>query len=115
MTGKKKYLKDFRALDGGRVFFGNNDYAYIRGYGTLATGYMTISKVAFVEGLKHNLISASQLVIGTFLKIVFSEERSKISKRKTKTTPKVVLLRSPRVGTFFLWILHQLLVHLRFV
>ena len=78
MTGMKKYLKDFRPLNGGRVFFGNNDYAYIRGYGTLTNGHLTIRKVAFVEGLKHNLISASQLVIGTNLKIVFSEERSKI-------------------------------------
>src|SRR3954452_9875543 len=101
MTGMKKYLKDFRVLNGGRVFFGNNNYAYIRGYGTLATGYLTIRKVAFVEGLKHNLISASQLVKGTYLKIVFSEERSKISRRKTQSSSKVVLLKSPRVGDLF--------------
>ncbi|TLX70168.1 DDE-type integrase/transposase/recombinase [Labilibacter sediminis] len=101
MTGMKKYLKDFRILDGGRVFFGNNDFALIRGYGTLTNGHLTIRKVAYVEGLKHNLISASQLVIGTHLKIVFSEEHSKISRRKTLDTPKTTLLKSPRVGDLF--------------
>ena len=38
----------------------------------------TIRKVAYMEGLQHNLISASQLVAGTRLKLSFDDEGSKI-------------------------------------
>ena len=65
MTGMKKYLKDYRRLEGGKFYFRNNHHADIHGYGTLTNGQLTIKHVAYVEGLKHNLISASQLVVGT--------------------------------------------------
>ncbi|KAL4556842.1 hypothetical protein LXL04_035006 [Taraxacum kok-saghyz] len=70
MTGKIERLKDFRGLKGaGYVIFGNNDVAEIKGYGKLTNGEFTINKVAYVEGLMHNLISVSQLIVGTGLKI----------------------------------------------
>ena len=70
MTGRKEQLRDFRKLkDGGRVKFGNNHTAEIKGYGQITNGEFTIKRVAYVEGLKHNLISVSQLVVGTGLKI----------------------------------------------
>ena len=36
----------------------------------------TIQKVAYVEGLQHNLISVSQLFVGTGLKVTFDGEGS---------------------------------------
>ena len=64
MTNMKKYLKDYRSRERGRVYFGNNHHANIQGYGTLTNGYRSIKRVAYVEGSKHDLISASQLVVG---------------------------------------------------
>ncbi|KAI3515988.1 hypothetical protein L1887_14895 [Cichorium endivia] len=66
MTGKREYLRDYRTLDdAGNVPFGNNETCPIRGYDKITNGQFTINRVAFVEGLKHNLVSISQLVVGT--------------------------------------------------
>ena len=62
MTGRLEYLRDFRPIcNGGNVTFGNSANGVIRGYGVLTTGNFSIQKVAYVEGLKHNLISVGQL------------------------------------------------------
>nr|GEY75691.1 integrase, catalytic region, zinc finger, CCHC-type, peptidase aspartic, catalytic [Tanacetum cinerariifolium] len=42
------------------VRFGNNDFAMIAGYGDVVIGSMTIKKVYYVEGLRHNLFSVRQ-------------------------------------------------------
>ncbi|KAL4564910.1 hypothetical protein LXL04_028986 [Taraxacum kok-saghyz] len=98
MTGRKEQLRDFRNLkDGGRVKFGNNHTAEIKGYGKITNGEFTINRVAYVEGLKHNLISVSQLVVGTGLKITFDDEGSVIEDKKTKN----VILKSERKGEMF--------------
>ena len=39
-------------------------------------GDFTIYKVAYVEGLRHNLTSVSKLVVGTGLNVSFDEEGS---------------------------------------
>ena len=71
MTGRKEELREFRSLkDGGSVKFGNNSYGTIKGYGMITNGDFSIRKVAYVEGLQHNLISVSQLVVGTGLKVL---------------------------------------------
>ncbi|KAL4582285.1 hypothetical protein LXL04_006830 [Taraxacum kok-saghyz] len=98
MTGRKEQLRDFRKLkDGGRVNFGNNHTAEIKGYGQITNGEFTIKRVAYVEGLKHNLISVSQLFVGTGLKITFDDEGSVIEDKKTKN----VILKSERKGEMF--------------
>ena len=57
MTGTKEELREFRSLkDGGCVKYGNNSYGTIKGYGMITNGEFSIQKVAFVEGLQHNLI-----------------------------------------------------------
>ena len=62
MTGRLEYLRDFRPIcNGGNVTFGNNANGIIRGYDVLTTGNFSIQKVAYVESLKHNLISVGQL------------------------------------------------------
>ena len=98
MTGKIEYLKDFRELQGaGYVKFGNNDLAEIKGYGKITNGDFTINKVAYVEGLKHNLISVSQLVVGTGLKVSFDEDGSEIEDKSTKQC----LIKSTRKGELY--------------
>ena len=41
--------------------FGNDQHGEILGYGILTNGEFTIRRVAYVHGLKHNLISVGQL------------------------------------------------------
>ena len=57
MTGNKEFLSDFKEKDGLEVIFGDNNLGKTRGYGTVGNGIITIKKVAYVEGLKHNLLS----------------------------------------------------------
>ncbi|KAI3680401.1 hypothetical protein L2E82_50388 [Cichorium intybus] len=98
MTGKKEYLRDYRNLDdAGNVRFGNNETCPIRGYGKITNGQFTISRVAFVEGLKHNLVSISQLVVGTGNVVTFNNQGSVITKEATKE----VLLKSKMKGSMF--------------
>ena len=56
-----------------------------------------MNRVAFVEGLQHNLISVSQLVVGTGNQVVFNEEGSIISHVMTNE----VLLKSKRYSDMF--------------
>ena len=45
--------------------FGNNSLGEIKGYRMITNGDFSIRKVAYVEVLQHNLISVSQLGVGT--------------------------------------------------
>ena len=60
MTGCKPLLCDFQSEDGPKVTFGDNSTGSTKGYGVLTNGTISFSKVAYVDGLKHNLISISQ-------------------------------------------------------
>ena len=62
MTGRLDYLHDFKPVsEGGFVTFGNDANGKIMDYGVLTNGNFTIRRVAYVHGLKHNLISVGQL------------------------------------------------------
>ena len=94
MTRRKENLRDFQKLDNvGVVNFGNNK-CKVKGYGKVTSGKFIVNWVACVEGLKHNLISVLQLVVGTGNQVLFYEEGSIISKKVTKE----VILKSKRKG-----------------
>ncbi|XP_052625840.1 uncharacterized protein LOC128132881 [Lactuca sativa] len=98
MTRRSEELREFRSLkDGGCVKYGNNSYSIIKGYGMITNGEFSIRKVAYVEGLQHNLISISQLFAGTSLKVSFDDEGSKIIEKQMKK----ILLKSERKGEIF--------------
>ena len=61
MTGCKSLLMDYQEKDGPIVTYGDNSRGYTKGFGTLSNGNVTFTNVAHVVGLKHNLISISQL------------------------------------------------------
>ncbi|KAJ9546668.1 hypothetical protein OSB04_019211 [Centaurea solstitialis] len=46
---------------GHSVAFGGNQKRKIKGYGIIVKGEITVNQVSYVDGLKHNLISVSQL------------------------------------------------------
>ncbi|GJR58478.1 hypothetical protein Tco_1500640 [Tanacetum coccineum] len=62
MTGKLAYLSDFKQFDGGYVAFGGGAYGgKISSKGTLKTANLDFKDVYFVNELKFNLFSVSQM------------------------------------------------------
>ena len=61
MTGCKSLLCNFRKCVGPNVTFGDDSQGRTEGYGVLSNGPLTFRRVSYVSGLKHNLISVSQL------------------------------------------------------
>ncbi|GKC22270.1 retrovirus-related pol polyprotein from transposon TNT 1-94 [Tanacetum coccineum] len=61
MTGDRSQLTNFINKYLGTVKFGNDHVAKILGYGDYQIGNVTISRVYYVEGLRHNLFSVGQL------------------------------------------------------
>nr|GEX01666.1 retrovirus-related Pol polyprotein from transposon TNT 1-94 [Tanacetum cinerariifolium] len=61
MTGDRSQLINFLQKFLGTVKFRNDHVAKIMGYGDYKIGNVTISRVYFVEGLRHNLFSVGQL------------------------------------------------------
>ncbi|KAJ9546787.1 hypothetical protein OSB04_019330 [Centaurea solstitialis] len=64
MTGYKELLHNYVERPGGTVSFGNKTTGVIKGYDILTNGKVSIKKVLYVEGLSHNLFSASQFCDG---------------------------------------------------
>ena len=61
MTGNKANLTNYVAKLGPKVIFGDSNCGQTKGYGKIKVGDVTFKEVAYVKGLKHNLISISQL------------------------------------------------------
>ncbi|KAJ9552774.1 hypothetical protein OSB04_016819 [Centaurea solstitialis] len=78
MTGSKSVYRKER---GPAVTFGGNGKGQTRGYGTLTNGVTTFKRVAYVEGLMHNLLSISQLCDKNH-KVSFSKKKCKVKNRR---------------------------------
>ena len=62
MTRDKKQFNKLNAKDGGHVTFGDNAKGKIIGIGEIYNPQsLSIHDVLFIDGLKHNLLSISQL------------------------------------------------------
>ncbi|KAI3697975.1 hypothetical protein L6452_31082 [Arctium lappa] len=61
MTRQRDLLTEYKEEKGPSVTFGGNGKGFTRGFGVLSNGTTTIRRVAYVDGLKHNLLSISQL------------------------------------------------------
>ncbi|KAJ9553800.1 hypothetical protein OSB04_017845 [Centaurea solstitialis] len=81
MTGSKFVLSNYREERGPAVTFGGNGKGQTRGYGTLTNGVTTFKRVAYVEGLMHNLLSISQLCDKNH-KVSFSKKKCKVKNRR---------------------------------
>ncbi|GKB07987.1 retrovirus-related pol polyprotein from transposon TNT 1-94 [Tanacetum coccineum] len=64
MTGNRSQLMNFVSKFLGTVRFGNDHIARIMGYGDYQLGNVTISRVYYVKGLRHNLFSVGQFCDG---------------------------------------------------
>ncbi|MGI4673371.1 hypothetical protein ACR2XN_28305 [Klebsiella pneumoniae] len=61
MTGNKALLSEFEEKAGPVLSYGDGNLGHILGYGKIAFGNVIIQEVALVDGLKHNLLSISQI------------------------------------------------------
>ncbi|GJY19726.1 putative ribonuclease H-like domain-containing protein [Tanacetum coccineum] len=97
MTGDKDKLSDFKAFKGGYVAFGNDPKGgRITGKGTIKTSCIDFEKVSYVEELKFNLLSVSQICDKKH-NVLFTDKECLILSPKFKFVDEdLVILRAPR-------------------
>ncbi|KAJ9562375.1 hypothetical protein OSB04_007535 [Centaurea solstitialis] len=110
MTGRKELLANFKQKYGGNVRFGKNLSAPIM-------GYVTINKVAYVEGLSHNLLSIGKFCVRTFEghKLIEGTRRSNlytVNFQKQRPFTEICLLSKASFNQNVLW--HRRLSHLNY-
>ncbi|KAI3681244.1 hypothetical protein L6452_36033 [Arctium lappa] len=76
---------------GGSVTFGDNKKGQIKGYGVIAKKDIGVCRVAYVDGLKHNLLSVSRLCDNRF-DVMFKQQYCSLLSSATGTE----LLRANR-------------------
>ena len=78
MTRNKSLFTSFTEFDGGNVTFGDGNVAKVKGKGTIcAPDISNLEEVLYVEGLKANLISISQMCENEF-NVQFSQNLCKV-------------------------------------
>ncbi|GJX55589.1 retrovirus-related pol polyprotein from transposon TNT 1-94 [Tanacetum coccineum] len=114
---------------GPKVVFGDDSTCTTEGYGSIKCNGIVFTKVAFVDGLKYNLISISQLCDAKYI-IQFDEKRETIFnsiKEVVMTAPRVRdvyvldMTSSAQESCFFAkasenlnWLWHKRFAHLNF-
>ncbi|GJR08461.1 ribonuclease H-like domain-containing protein, partial [Tanacetum coccineum] len=97
MTRDKDKLSDFKEFKGGYVAFGNDSKGgRISGKGTIKTSCLDFEKVSYVEELKFNLLSVSQICDKKH-NVLFTDKECLILSPKFKFVDEdLVILRAPR-------------------
>ncbi|GJW71564.1 retrovirus-related pol polyprotein from transposon TNT 1-94 [Tanacetum coccineum] len=129
MTGVKSYLQKYVEQPGPKVVFRIDSTCTTESYGSIKCNGIVFTKVAFVNGLKYNLISISQLCDAKYI-IQFDEKRGTIfnsNKKVVMITPRVRdvyvldMTSSTQESCFFAkasenlnWLWHKGLAHLNF-
>ncbi|KAI3677472.1 hypothetical protein L6452_36734 [Arctium lappa] len=97
MTGNMSCLQDFKHINGGHVAFGDNlTGGKISGKGNVTKGKMTFEDVYYVDQLKYNVLSVSQ-VCDKQHSILFTNTEYMILAPGFKVVDEsMILLRTPR-------------------
>ncbi|KAJ9547324.1 hypothetical protein OSB04_019867 [Centaurea solstitialis] len=115
MTGSKFVLSDYDDEKGPSVTFGGTDKGQTRGYGTLTNGVTTFKRVAYVEGLMHNLLSIKKVQSQEQTKevILTGARKADVYIINMNTSTDNVCFIS-RASTNIKWLWHKRLSHLNF-
>nr|GEV76558.1 retrovirus-related Pol polyprotein from transposon TNT 1-94 [Tanacetum cinerariifolium] len=129
MTGVKSYLHKYVEQPGPKVVFRDDSTCITEGYGSFKCNGIVFTKLAFVNGLKYNLVSISQLCDGKYI-VQFDEKRGTIfnsNKEIVMIVPRVKdvyvldMTSSTQESCFFAkatenlnWLWHKRLAHLNF-
>ncbi|KAJ9538694.1 hypothetical protein OSB04_031427 [Centaurea solstitialis] len=96
MTGNKFILQNFKHFEGGHVAFGDNPKGgKIKGKGKISKDKMSFEDVFYVEQLRYNLLSVSQVCDKKF-GVFFTDSECLILAPGFKIDENLILLRSPR-------------------
>ena len=101
MTGNSSLLSDFEEKAGPVVSYGDGNTGRTLGYGKIEIGNVIIENVALVDGLKHNLLSVSQLTDRGY-DVKFTSTHGEVVCKKTG---KVALI-GPRLDNMYVAKLH---------
>ncbi|GJY61930.1 hypothetical protein Tco_0462587 [Tanacetum coccineum] len=88
---KESYLHKYEEQPGPKVVFRDDSACVTEGYGSIKCNGIVFTKVAFVNGLKYNLISISQLCDAKYI-VQFDEKRETIF-----NSNKEIVMIAPRV------------------
>ncbi|GKB11060.1 retrovirus-related pol polyprotein from transposon TNT 1-94 [Tanacetum coccineum] len=91
MIEVKQYMHKYSKESGPKVIFGDDSSGDTEGYGLVSYNGITFTRVAYVNSLKHNLISISQLCDANF-KVLFTKTQGTIFNQNDKViliTPKI--------------------------
>nr|GEX39475.1 hypothetical protein [Tanacetum cinerariifolium] len=83
MTGVKQYLHIYSKESSLKVVFRDNSSSDTEGYGLVNCNGITFTRVAYANGLKHNLISIGQLCDANF-KVLFTKTQGTIFNENDK-------------------------------
>ncbi|KAI3672709.1 hypothetical protein L6452_38806 [Arctium lappa] len=102
MTGNMSCLQHFKHINGGHVAFGDNlTGGKITGKGNVTKGKMTFEDVYYVDQLKYNLLSVSQ-VCDKQHRILFTNTECMILAPGFKVVDEsMILLRTPRKNNVY--------------
>ncbi|KAJ9556482.1 hypothetical protein OSB04_011096 [Centaurea solstitialis] len=96
MTGIMSLLEDFKRFEGGHVAFGDNPHGgKISGKGKVSKGKMTFDDVYYVEQLRYNLLSVSQVCDKKF-GVFFTDTECLILAPGFRIDGSQIMLRTPR-------------------
>nr|GEY71515.1 retrovirus-related Pol polyprotein from transposon TNT 1-94 [Tanacetum cinerariifolium] len=90
MSGIKQYLHKYSKVQGPKMVFGDDSSGDTEGYGSLNCNGITFMRVAYVNGLKHNLMNISQLCDANY-KVLFTKTQGTIYNQNDE-----VVLIAPR-------------------
>ncbi|GKD74258.1 retrovirus-related pol polyprotein from transposon TNT 1-94, partial [Tanacetum coccineum] len=129
MTGVKSYLHKYVKQPGPKMVFRDDSTCTTEGYCSIKCNDIVFTKVAFLNGLKYNLISISQLCDAKYI-VQFDEKRGIIfnsNKEIVMIAPRVRdvyvldMTSSAQESCFFAkasenlnWLWHKRLAHLNF-
>ncbi|KAL8147047.1 hypothetical protein AgCh_004678 [Apium graveolens] len=95
-TGTKSMLSEYEEKVGPMVSYGNRNVGKILGYGNIIIGNIIISNIALVDGLKHNLLSISQITnIGLY--VVFNDTHCEVVHKITNE----IIFKGYRYGNIY--------------
>ncbi|GJT34580.1 putative ribonuclease H-like domain-containing protein [Tanacetum coccineum] len=109
MTGNLAYLLNFKEFDGGNVTFGGGAYGgRLSGKGTLKTNNLDFEDVYFVNELKFNLFSVSQMCDKKNY-VLFTDSECLVLSPDFKSPDKnQILLRIPREDSMYSFNMHNI-------
>jgi hypothetical protein len=101
MTGNMSNLSNFQTIDGGYVTFGGGIGGKITGKGTIKTSKLDFEDVFYVQELKYNLFSVSQ-ICDRKNNVLFTETECLVLSPDFKMPDESqVLLKIPRKGNMY--------------